>query len=133
MRKFVITAIFLCITAFTVSLHAEPVTTGTLVNEMVDMLRLTYFPDPYFKTVQFSSYDHRSIHPGGTDWFANSDGFGNEPVPNFEDIVREPDSEGIGEYQICDVKGPGAIVRVWTSGDSRRYTSVSRRHQTTGV
>ncbi len=94
---------------------AEPLTTGTLVEQMIDMHRLAEFPAPYYKTVQFSSYDHRSTVPGGPDWFANSDGFGQEPIPNFEAVIAEPDANGIGEYLVCDVEGPGAIVRVWTA------------------
>jgi hypothetical protein len=94
---------------------AEPLTTGTLVSQMTDMFRLAEFPEPFYKTVQFSSYDHRSTVPGGPEWFANSDGFGQEPVPNFEAVLAEPGANGIGEYLVCDVKGPGAIVRVWTA------------------
>jgi hypothetical protein len=94
---------------------AEPITTGSLVREMLDMQRLAELPDPYLETVQYSSYDHRSTVPGGPDWFANSDGFGGEPVPNFEAVLKQPDEKGIGEYLICDVAGPGAIVRVWTA------------------
>jgi hypothetical protein len=91
---------------------------------MADMANLASFPEPAFRTVQFSSYDRRSRLPGGPDWFANSDGFGSEPIPNFEQVLRAPDANGIGEYLIADVKGPGAIVRLWTaaiSGDLRAY------------
>ncbi|GMU20940.1 MAG: hypothetical protein AMXMBFR13_10360 [Phycisphaerae bacterium] len=95
--------------------QAAPITTGSLVREMIDMRRLADFPSPAYKTVQFSSYDHRSNLPGGPEWFANSDGFGNEPVPNFEAVIKQPGADGIGEYLICDVDGPGAIVRVWTA------------------
>lgn len=95
--------------------QAESITTGALAREMVDMHRLARFPTPAFKTVQFSSYDHRSAVFGGPDWFANADGFGQEPLPNFEQVLREPDDEGVGEYLICDVQGPGAIVRTWTA------------------
>ena len=102
----------------------QPITTGKLVREMVDLHRLAGFPGPEFKTVQFSSYDRRSDLPGGPGWFANNDGFGNEPIPNFEAVLAEPNKDGIGDYLICDVEGPGAIVRVWTaaiSGDIRMY------------
>ncbi|MFC2121846.1 glycoside hydrolase family 172 protein, partial [Bacteroidota bacterium] len=91
------------------------ITTGSLFEEMIDMVNLAKFPDPAYKTIQFSSYDHRSQIPGGPDWFANSDGFGGEPIPNFEEVLTEPDSTGVGEYLVCDVDGPGAIVRVWTA------------------
>ncbi|MDM8005537.1 MAG: DUF2961 domain-containing protein [Phycisphaerae bacterium] len=95
--------------------HAEPITTGSLLREMIDLHNLADFPNPAYKTVQFSSYDHRSTVPGGPEWFANSDGFGREPVPNFEKVIREPSGGKPGEYLICDVKGPGAIVRTWTA------------------
>lgn len=99
-------------------------TTGSLLSEMVDMHRLAEFPEPFYKTVQFSSYDRRSNLPGGPGWFANSDGFGREPVPNFEAVLKEPEDEKPGEYLICDVSGPGAIVRLWTAriaGSIRMY------------
>jgi hypothetical protein len=94
------------------------ITTGSLFDEMVDMANLASFPKPAFRTVQFSSYDHRSRLPGGPDWFANSDGFGGEPIPNFEKVLRAPDANGIGDYLIAEVHGPGAIVRLWTAAIS---------------
>lgn len=100
------------------------ITTGSLFEEMVDMPALATFPDPAYSLLQFSSYDHRSRLPGGPDWFANSDGFGGEPIPNFEKVLREPDADGVGEYLIADVDGPGAIVRLWTAaiaGEVRMY------------
>lgn len=94
---------------------AEQITTGTLVEDMVDLYRLGDFPVPAYKTIQFSSYDHTSTLPGGPNWFANSDGFGNEPVPNFEEVLELPQGDQPGRYVICDVEGPGAIVRTWTA------------------
>ncbi|NIM52870.1 MAG: DUF2961 domain-containing protein [Gemmatimonadales bacterium] len=93
----------------------DTVTTGSLYEEMIDMVGLTKFPEPAYRTIQYSSYDRRSRVPGGPDWFANSDGFGNEPVPGFEAVLREPDEEGIGQYLMADVAGPGALVRLWTA------------------
>lgn len=100
------------------------ITTGSLFEEMIDMTALAKFPNPEFRMVQFSSFDHRSTLPGGPDWFANSDGFGGEPIPNFEEVLKEPDESGIGDYLMADVKGSGAIVRLWTasiSGKLRVY------------
>ena len=94
---------------------AETVTTGSLLQEMIDLERLAEFPQPSYKTVQFSSFDRRSIMPSQPGWFANSDGFGQEPIPGFEQVLRPPDKDGIGRYLICDVEGPGAIVRLWTA------------------
>jgi len=100
------------------SAQKEAITTETLFEEMIDMVNLTYFPDPPFRTVQYSSFDRRSNLPGGPDWFANSDGFGGEPIPNFEAVLKQPDDKGIGEYLIADVRGPGAIVRLWSAAIS---------------
>lgn len=95
-----------------------PITTGTLIEEMIDLRGLTYFPSPSFRTAQFSSYDRRSSLPGGPGWFANSDGFGGEPIPGFEKVLKEPAADGSGEYLIADVAGPGAVVRLWTASIS---------------
>lgn len=97
-----------------------PVTTESLLREMIDLRVLAEFPDPAFKTVQFSSYDRRSDVPGGAGWFSNADGFGNEPIPAFEAVLKEPGEDGVGEYLVCDVEGPGAIVRCWTAAINGR-------------
>jgi hypothetical protein len=91
------------------------VTTGSLYEEMIDMVGLTKFPETAYRTQQFSSYDRRSNLPGGPDWFANSDGFGGEPIPGFEAVLQDPGDDSIGQYLIADVEGPGALVRLWTA------------------
>ena len=93
----------------------DTVTTGRLYEEMIDLVGLAEFPDPAYQTVQFSSYDRRSSIPGGPGWFANSDGFGGEPVPGFAAVLREPGADSIGQYLMADVEGPGALVRLWTA------------------
>ncbi|MFC2167394.1 glycoside hydrolase family 172 protein [Acidobacteriota bacterium] len=114
------TAILSVFVLFSMTCNSEmdvrsPITTESLFNEMIDMTGLTKFPDPAYRTVQFSSFDRRSQLPGGPEWFANSDGFGGEPIPNFEKVLKEPDKNGIGEYLIAEVEGPGAVVRLWTA------------------
>ena len=106
----------ICLLAAAVSAGSgEPITTGQLLRQMIDLPRLASLPDPAYKTVQYSSFDRRSALPGGPGWFANSDGFGGEETPNFQSVLKEPNEEGVGEYVICDVRGPGAIVRTWTA------------------
>lgn len=100
---------------FNSTLKGQPITTGTLLNEMTDLKRLSEKPDYPYKYIQLSSYDRRSTKVSEPGWFANSDGFGNEPVPGFEKVLKSPDENGTGEYLICDVKGPGAILRLWTA------------------
>jgi hypothetical protein len=91
---------------------------------MIDLAALADFPEPSYKTVQFSSYDRRSNLPEGPGWFANSDGFGGEPIPGFDAVLREPGTDSIGEYLMAEVEGPGALVRLWTAlidGEVRLY------------
>ena len=105
-------------------INGQVVTMGTLIDELSDFERLTQLPSQPYKYVQFSSYDRRSTKVSEPGWFANSDGFGNEPIPDFEEVLKAPDKDGIGEYLVCDVKGPGAIVRLWTArnyGKIRMY------------
>ncbi|MCO5295590.1 MAG: DUF2961 domain-containing protein [Fimbriimonadaceae bacterium] len=115
-----IVATLCCLMGLAHPLQASVVTTGSLFEEMVDLEALTRFPNPSYRTVQFSSYDRRSKTPGGPDWFANSDGFGGEPIPNFEKVLKEPDANGVGEYLMADVEGSGAIVRLWTAAIAGR-------------
>lgn len=115
-------ALFLFIWSLSVS--GQMITTRSLIREMVDLERLASYPDPAYKTVQFSSYDRRSVSPDEPGWFSNSDGFGNEPIPGFIGLIKEKDENGTGEYLMCDVIGPGALVRLWTAriyGDIRFY------------
>ncbi len=94
---------------------STPITTDSLIDEMADMQHLTSFPAPKYQMLQFSSYDRRSSVPGGENWFANSDGFGKEPIPNFEEVIKAPEGGQPGQYLMCDVEGPGAIVRLFTA------------------
>ncbi len=125
LRYLLVTDLFLLLLLACSSSHGDKViTTETLIHEMVDLDRLTYYPDPAYKTVQFSSYDRRSKSPDEPGWFSNSDGFGKEPVPGFMEVLKEKDENSMGEYLMCDVEGPGAIVRLWTAriyGDIRFY------------
>lgn len=117
-------SVFLSFDAQPAAFAAEPVTTGTLLAEMHDLERLARLPDPPYKLIQYSSYDRRSNLPGGPDWFANRDGFGGETIPGFEGVVKPPGDDGVGEYLVCDVQQPGAIVRTWTAaieGQVRMY------------
>jgi len=118
--RFLVLLILICAVILSngFSQNRSIITTGSLFEEMIDMIALAKFPNLEFRMVQYSSFDHRSTLPGGPDWFANADGFGGEPIPNFEKILKEPDESGIGEYLMADVKGPGAIVRLWTASIS---------------
>ena len=93
----------------------ETVTTATLLREMIDLERLTHVSPMNYRSIQFSSCDRRSVQPDQPFWFGNADGFGREPIPGFEKVLKAPGEDGTGEYLMCDVNGPGAIVRLWTA------------------
>ena len=109
----IITAIFWLTLHYNYS--QETITTATLLSEMIDLERLASQSPSNYRTLQFTSYDRRSVQPDKPFWFANSDGFGGEPIPGFEKVLKEPGEDGIGEYLICDVNGPGAIVKLWSA------------------
>jgi hypothetical protein len=110
---------FLCLLAVS-TLAAESnvpvITSRTLLEEMTDLGRLARWPDPAYRTVQFSSYDRRSTASEAPGWFSNADGFGGEPIPGFLKVLREPRNGQAGVFLVAEVKGPGAIVRGWSAG-----------------
>jgi len=117
-RLFFCLSILALVFSVTTARGQEVISFGTLIDEMTDLNRLTELPEQTYRMVQYSSYDRRSKVPGMRGWFANSDGFGGEPIPGFEAVVSppEPDGSALGTYLICDVEGPGAILRLWTAG-----------------
>jgi hypothetical protein len=109
----------LCLVAapgFAAQSRTQPITTGRLLEETADLERLARCPEPPFRTIQFSSYDRRSTTSEAPGWFSNADGFGGEPVPAFQKVLREPRDGKAGLYLLAEVNGPGAIVRGWSAG-----------------
>ncbi len=104
------------ILSFSAWAEAAPVSTGSLLEEMTDLARLARWPDPAYRTVQFSSYDRRSTTSEAPGWFSNADGFGGEPIPAFLKVLREPQGDQPGLYLLAEAAGPGAIVRGWSAG-----------------
>jgi len=83
----------------------------SLLEEMVDLSRLSRTPEPPYTAHLASSYDRRSTDPTGADWFANED-WVSATRPNYFGV----EESGLHrEYVLLDVKGPGAIVRLWTA------------------
>ncbi|MBS1702811.1 MAG: DUF2961 domain-containing protein [Armatimonadetes bacterium] len=85
-----------------------PITIKSLIENRFD---LTHEPSPRFTMRQSSSYSPTSKTPGNEDWFANDD---------YGHYLRQ---EG-NEYVMADLKGPGAVVRMWSAnpmGTLRMY------------
>ncbi len=83
----------------------EPISMKGLLSEMTDLARMAEFPDPPYTCRQFSSYERASKSPA-ENWFANAD---------RGQYLRVEDNKGRREYVMMDAKGPGAIVRIWTT------------------
>ncbi len=81
------------------ALVAAPVTVSSLLAEMADLDRL--MKPAEYTAAQASSYDRASKSPA-VEWFANGDA---------GKFLR---TEG-KEHVMADLKGPGAVVRVWSA------------------
>ena len=91
------------------STDIQKVSTETLLKEMVDKRAVTYFPEHYYTTKQFSSYDRASAKGDPTDysWFANMD------CSFF--IGQDTIGDRI-ENILYDAVGPGSVTRIWFTG-----------------
>jgi hypothetical protein len=85
------------------------VTTQALLSEMTDLASLTRYPQPYYVTKQFSSYERASVASDKPGWFANRD-HGN--------FVRREERNGRTEHVMMEASGPGAVVHLWTANPS---------------
>ena len=88
----------------------QTITTGSLYEEMIDMVGLTRFPEPAYETVQFASYDRRSHVPVSAD----------------------------GEYRVhfvARLDGMGGTVEVKWDGEpaALRNYAIQQRHVTRGT
>jgi hypothetical protein len=90
----------------------DEISVASLLLEMLDPRRLAKLPEPPYTAHLASSYDRRSRSVEDADgWFANDD-WASAARPNYE---RVESHAGRREYVLLDVKGPGAIVRLWTA------------------
>ena len=98
--------LILIISSFTLfaSIDKKDITFELLLKEMTDKSALTYFPEPYYRLKQFSSYDRRSVSKNKKNWWANDD---------WTNFIRVENNNGRREYVMFDSDGPGAVVRFW--------------------
>jgi hypothetical protein len=87
-------------------LTAQTITTGTLLEEMIDREAPVKFPSPACTVRQFSSYDRASVAPELNGWFGNEDN---------NQFIRVEYPAGRREYVLFDAQGPGAVVRFWAT------------------
>ena len=84
----------------------ETVSVRSLLPQMWDLRYLTHPPKPAFTMAQASSYDRGSDPGRHQDWFANGDA---------GQFIRTETVDGRTERVMADLKGPGAVVRVWSA------------------
>ena len=97
--------LFLVALALSAGATQQPITTSSLLDEMVDLVAMAEFPEPPYSCKQFSSYDRASKSPD-QNWFANDD---------RGQFLRVEQRNGRQEHVMMDVAGPGAIVRIWSA------------------
>lgn len=98
-------------------LLAQDITLGTLLVEMISREQLAIHPGDQYTTEQFSSYDRRSVVPGGENWFANQDN------TNF---IRREMTENGEEWVMLDAQAPGAVVRWWMTFSGKAGEGIIR-------
>ncbi|MCK4957917.1 MAG: hypothetical protein KAT00_00920, partial [Planctomycetes bacterium] len=94
----------------------QPVGFDSLLKEMVDRDAITRFPDPKFRLLQASSYDRGTKDPhedNDKGWYANID---------RSQFIRTEVNRGREEWVIMDHKGPGAVARMWLTGNNAGKT-----------
>jgi hypothetical protein len=82
----------------------KEVNLASLLHELANNSAVAQWPDPYYRELQASSYDRRSIAPDRFGWFANDD---------RSQYIRTEIVDGHKELVMMDADGPGAIVRFW--------------------
>lgn len=87
-------------------LAQNTVTLKSLLQEMVDRSERASFPNPSFTCGQRSSTDPQTVAKDKPFWYGNHD------CTNF---LRVDSTTTIKEYVLLDEKGPGAIVRFWST------------------
>jgi hypothetical protein len=84
----------------------------SLLEEMIDLTRLSELPRAPFTAHLASSYDRRSTTPSDPEnWFANDD-WASVARPNY---VRMEEHAGRHEYVLLDSHQPGALTRIWSA------------------
>ena len=81
------------------------ITTGTLIKDMVDMWKLVETPDPFYKTIQFSSYDRASNLPGGKDGLIMLTGLGARKFLIMKRFSKKPTQMESGNILFVIWKG----------------------------
>src|SRR5699024_1571265 len=106
MKNFLFIFVFLSTGCIVSPLFAQESTVNleSLLKEMVKREAVARFPEPYYTTRQYSSYDRNATKPGDSKSFAKWD---------LSQCIRIEQNQGRKEYVMLDQEGPGAIVRFW--------------------
>ena len=84
---------------------ADPLTLSSLLAEMTDPCAAARLPEPWYDSLQASSYNRASVRRDRPGWFADQDGTG---------FLRTEEIAGRTEWVLMEHDGPGCITRMWT-------------------
>lgn len=104
-KSSVITCIFCLLFSIGVSAQ-KTITTASLLRDMTDRDLIANYPDPYYESKQFSSYERESKAKDMPGWYANRD---------YNQFLREENINNRREFVLFDAEGPGAVVRFWST------------------
>jgi hypothetical protein len=76
----------------------------SLLEEMVSRESLSYYPEPSYRHLQYSSYNRASVRAEEEGWFENFD---------MSHFIRVDNKNGRREFVMLDTEGPGVVVRWW--------------------
>jgi len=96
--------VLILVSTFSSCQQNDEINITNLLNEIVDRDKITQFPDPYYQSLQASSYNRASVSKDAPGWFADSDG---------EYFVRSEEINGKKEWVLMEDDGPGAITKIW--------------------
>src|ERR1051325_7933661 len=102
MKRIISFILLSCLATAQSSSGQKRVSTASLLNDLIDPVAITKWPDPFYRELQASSYDRKSVSPGKPGWFANADA---------SKFIRSEEINNRKEYVMMDADGPGAIVR----------------------
>lgn len=95
----------------------DVITYSDLLSRMTDLKRIAKLPVEGERSGMFSSYDRKSKYDLGTDsyidWSANDDGF----TPQY---IRKEGEDMV----LAEMKGPGAIVRIWSASPKSGHVKI---------
>ena len=102
--KYFVNIAYVLLTSIQFCSAQSPLKLGDFLDELTDKTRLAQFPEPFYQSLQASSYNRESIKRNQSGWFADSDGIG---------FIRTEQIGNHKEWVVMEHNGPGVITKMW--------------------